>query len=148
MASKHEREDHVVFRLKSRSDGKKGIEVLTPMQVLPVHDADELKAQLRHYAQLLLSRTTVDSIDARRHYMEQIRPALRYFCKKYGVEAPDWLKTDDYYLNTMSVQERHKLFGLKPLRIGEFQKVKPVASGSSHPVGKPEQEEMSDAGDQ
>lgn len=140
--------DHVVFRTKKRPDGKKGVEVLTPSSVLPVHNVEELESQLHHYSKVFMTITTVDSVPARRHYVEQIRPALRYYCKKFGVHAPSWLKTDDYYLNHLSVAERHKMFGLKPLRIGEFQKVKPLEGGSSHPVGQPEKEKLDDVGSQ
>lgn len=123
---KRERQDHVVFRTNKRADGSKGVEVHTPLTVLPVYNRDELKYQLQHYAKLLTHLTTVDSVEARRHYVELIRPALRYYCKKFQVETPEWLKSDDYYTKVLSASERQRMFGLKPLRIGEFQKLKPI----------------------
>lgn len=129
-----ERGNHVSFRTVNRGDGTKGIEVNTPEMVLPVHNKEELEAQLKHYARGLLSLTVADSVSARRKYIELIRPALRYYCKKYSVEPPKWLATDDYYTKTMSASERQTNFGMKPLRIGEFQKLKPAnVDGVTYP---------------
>lgn len=130
-----EKQNHVVFRTTNRSDGTKGIEAHTPEKLLPVHNKAELDAQLKHYAKTLLSLTTASTVAARRKYVELIRPALRYYCKKYNVVAPKWLATDDYYTKTMDTATRQKMFGMRPLRIGEFQKLKPVSGveGVSYP---------------
>lgn len=139
----HEKQDHVVFRTVKRHDGTKGIEAHTPEKVLPIHNKDELDAQLKHYAKILFSLHTADSVAARRKYVELIRPALRYFCKKYNVKAPQWLASDDYYTKEMDTQYRQKMFGVKPLRIGEFQKLKPVSGveSVSYPGKEPDPEE-------
>lgn len=138
-----ERPDHVVFRTTTRGDGSKGVDVHTPEKVLPIHSKDELEAQLAHYAKLLMTLHTASNVAAHRKYVELIRPALRYYCKKYNVKAPNWLATDDLYTKTMSAQERQKLFGSRPLRIGEFQKIKPVPGieGVNYPGKEPIKEE-------
>lgn len=139
---KSERSNHVTFRTNNRPDGTKGIEVHTPESVLPVYSKEELEAQLKHYARGLMSLTVSDSVGARRKYVEFIRPALRYYCKKYSVTPPNWLATDTYFTKTMSASERQKQFGLKPLRIGEFQKMKPAGVESvSYPGKVPTAEE-------
>jgi len=140
----HEKANHVVFRTTNRGDGTKGIDVHTPEKVLPVHSKDELEAQLKHYAKFLLALHTADNTAARRKYVELIRPALRYYCKKFNTKMPDWLASDDYYTKTMSVQERQQMFGNRPLRIGEFQKLKPVpgVEGFSYPGKEPTAEEQ------
>lgn len=144
-----ERSNHVVFRTQMHGDGTKSIDVQTPEKVLPCHTAEELKEQLKHYAQGLLSLTTANSQVARRKYVELIRPALRYFCKKFNVEVPKWLANDDYYAKTMSAAERQKNFGMKPLRIGEFQKLKPIpgAEGISYPGREETPEEKEEKAD-
>jgi hypothetical protein len=145
---KHERSNHVVFRTEMKSDGTKGVDVHTPERVLPVHTKEELEAQLKHYAKVLLSLHTTNKTDARRKYVELIRPALRYYCKKFNVVVPAWLATDDYYTKHMSVAERQKMFGMKPLRIGEFQKMKPLGSeGFDYPgkTGSADQQQKKEA---
>jgi len=132
----HEKQNHVVFRTQMRGDGTKGVEVHTPEKVLPIYNKEELEAQLKHYAKILSSLHTANSIAARRKYVELIRPALRYYCKKYNVDVPGWLKTDDYYTKTMSVAERQKQFGMAPLRIGEFQKLKKLTVDDIQYPGK------------
>jgi hypothetical protein len=141
-----ERTNHVVFRTHMRGDGTKGIEVHTPEKVLPVYHKEELEAQLKHYARFLTNLHTANSVAARRKYVELIRPALRYYCKKFNVDAPSWLASDDYYTKTMSVHERQKQFGMAPLRIGEFQKMKPLAVDGINYPGKdaPQEEEGTD----
>jgi len=138
-----EKSDHVIFRTTNRGDGTKGVEVDTPEKVLPCRSKDELEAQLKHYAKFLMVLHTADNMAARRKYVEKIRPALRYYCKKFNVKAPSWLATDDYYTKTLTADERQRMFGAKPLRIGEFQKLKPVpgVEGFSYPGKEPTPEE-------
>ena|ERR1700748_3062901 len=139
--------DHVIFRTIARGDGEKGIQVDTPEKVIPIHSPEELESQIAHYSKLLLNLHTADNIAAHRKYVELIRPALRFFCKKYNVQAPNWLATDDYYTKTMSAQERQKLFGTRPLRIGEFQQLKKVNTDGFNYPGKPETEEEEESSD-
>lgn len=143
-----ERSNHVVFRTEMRGDGKKSIQAHTPEQTLPVHTKDELEAQLKHYAKMLMSLHTASNVAARRKYVELIRPTLRYYCNKFNVKAPPWLATDDYYTQTMTANERQKMFGVRPLRIGEFQKLKPIGVTKVSYPGKeadPAEKEGADA---
>lgn len=121
--------DHFVFKTFKRNDGTKGVRALTPAKVLKVENVQELEAQLTHYAKLLFQHTTPDKQIARRKYVEEIRPALRYYCKKFGRSVPNWLAEDSFYTE-MSDAEKAKHFGPKPLRIGEFKKAKPIPGGS------------------
>lgn len=140
----NERSNHVVFRTEMRGDGTKSVAVHTPEKVLPIHDVEELQHQLKHYARTLMKHTTVDSVHARRKYVELIRPALRYYCKKFNVKVPKWLANDDYYAKTMSVDERQKMFGMAPLRIGEFQQLKKLQVDSVDFPGKEKPQEAED----
>ncbi len=144
MPSNNEKQNHVVFRTVNRHDGTKGIEAHTPEKVLPIHDKKELEAQLKHYAKFLLTLTTANTVAARRKYVELVRPALRYYCKKFNVQAPQWLANDDYFTKTMDTAMRQKMFGTRPLRIGEFQKLQPVqgVESYSYPGKEPDAEEQ------
>lgn len=128
---KTERSNHVSFRTYRRADGTKGARVDTPESVVPIKDRNELDHQLVHYARLAFAHTTPDNQIARRKYVELIRPALRYYCKKFGREVPDWLRNDDYYTKVMTPEERTRHFGTKPLRIGEFQKLRMIPGAES-----------------
>lgn len=128
-----EKPDHVVFRTTRRPNGTKGIEVFTPEGVVPIYNREELLHQLKHYSQELMSLHTPDSVTARRHYVELIRPALRYYCKKFHVDPPKWLASDEYYTKHMPAKERTDHFGLKPLRIAEFQKLRKVPNTTPPP---------------
>ena len=121
------RDDHAIFAIEEK-DGKKRPTVLTPSKALPVHSKDELEEQLKHYSKAngatFLRHVVPDSQTARLRYMTRTRPALRFYCKKFQVDVPDWLR-DDAAFSTMNKHELLELFGeaIKfPVR--EFEKIK------------------------
>lgn len=122
--AKHEHDDHVAFRLVADPTMKcgKSIQVDTPSGCLRIKSKEELKAQLDHYANPLLKMTLPDSKFARLHYVEKIRPALRFYCKKFGVTVPHWLQADSFYTDK-PVEEKMDLFGTDKLHIVEFSKI-------------------------
>ena len=71
----------------SHPDGKQ-LKITTPSQVVSIHTKDELEAQLQHYDRPFVSHVVPDNQQARRNYVEAIRPALRYYCAKFGVKVP------------------------------------------------------------
>lgn len=113
------RSKHVIFRSKKRKDGSKGVEAWSPERVVAIHTHEELDAQLRHYSQLL-SQSLPSDPEVLRHHVELVRPALRFYCKKFEVEPPKWLADDKYFTEHLSDSDRARMFGDKPLRIGEF----------------------------
>ena len=135
---KRSQNKHVAGHVYTRKDGSKGIKLWTPEKVLPIHDAEELKLQLKHYSSLLIKHHTPDSPGARRKYVEKIRPALRFYCQKFGVKVPQWLADDSMYTERMSVQDRTQMFGTKRLNIREFKQVQPVQGGGPAEEGQPQ----------
>ena len=89
-----------------------------------IHDKEELEHQLDHYANPDLMSLVPDSEFARKNFVEKVRPALRYYCKKFGVTVPKWLTNDKFYTDHMSAQERQQYFGTVKLSIREFKKLK------------------------
>lgn len=100
------------------------------LDTLELHSAAELKAQLDHYSRgvggpVFLQRVLPDSgnvVQNQRiaaNYVEYIRPALRFYCNKFGVAIPSWLKTDAVY-TTMSKSDLQRLFGKTRLDTREF----------------------------
>lgn len=56
----------------------------------------------------------------RRYYVEQIRPALRYFCRKFNVEIPAWLE-GNYIFEQYDPEEFKEMYGSNvPLGVREF----------------------------
>ena len=113
-----ERDDHMMLEVVHNPHSKTGrsLKVTTPAQVLKIHSKEELMAQLDQYSKPFIRHVVVDSKFARKHYLEKVRPALRYYCKKFDVEVPAWLKDDSYYHNLPN-EEKEQLFGTaKPAR--------------------------------
>lgn len=133
--SSHERDNHVMFELRSdpKSSTGKSVGIKRPTDVLPIHDKEELQLQLDHYKSPFLKHVVPDSTFARKNYILYVRPALRYYCAKFGVTVPDWLKTDAYYENLPDT-EKQDLFGTTKLRFnGQFSPVnQPTSRGQVH----------------
>lgn len=122
---KHEREDHARFELvhDPRAKSGKTIKVTTPSKVVRIDTKEELIAQLKHYSVPVLQQVVPNSKFARRNYVEYLRPALRYYCKRFGVEVPGWLKDESYYKG-MPDSEKLELFGTTKLNVREFTKIR------------------------
>lgn len=126
-----ERDDHFIHELVSNphSPTGKSVKVTTPSDVLKIQDKRELYAQLDHYSQPFIRLSLPNDPFARKHYVEKVRPALRYYCKKFGVKVPDWLANDDYFKN-MPDDEKRDMFGTHQLSHREFEPRKMVGRGT------------------
>lgn len=127
--SKKEREDHVILSPITKPNGRKGVKVTKPGDVFRCEDKEDLQEALKHFSKPLLKHLVPDSQMARRKYVEKIRPALRYYCKKFGVKVPTWLVDDKYYTERMSSQEKLKAFGTDNLKIREFGRMRAAPQG-------------------
>lgn len=116
-----ESHDHAIFELHPRGD-KKVIGVTQPHDVLSIPNQKELEAQLEHYAKPFLKQL-FEEPHQRLFYLQKIRPALRYYCKKFDVTVPDWLKTDKIYTD-LEPAEKLDMFGTVHLPVREFSKIK------------------------
>lgn len=107
------RDDHAIFAIEEKH-GKKRATVLTPSKALPIHSKEELEEQLKHYSKAngvtFLRHVIPDSQTARLRYLKRTRPALRYYCKKFKVDAPEWL-VNDVAFSTMNKHQLLELFG-------------------------------------
>ena len=106
-----------MFELRSdaHSTTGKSLGINKPSEVLPIHDKEELKLQLDHYSGPFIKHQLPNSTFARKRYILYIRPALRYYCAKFDVKVPDWLKDDSYFENLPDA-EKNDLFGTTKLR--------------------------------
>lgn len=123
--------DHILSREVREPSSSVGysIKAHTPQHILPsCGDAEELRSLLEHYAHPTLTEVIPGGMDVqgqanRRYYLEWIRPALRYYCNKYGVDIPKWLKNDQFY-HLMSRTEKIRMFGTDQLAASrEFKKM-------------------------
>jgi hypothetical protein len=125
-----EKRDHFILEKRdvARSRSGKAVRVTSPDKVLPIHDEKELKLQLEHYSRGILKFICPNSTFARLFYVEKTRPALRFYCAKFGVAVPEWLKNEDYFLS-LTEREKLDLFGTTELRPREFTKIKTFGPG-------------------
>lgn len=112
-----------LLRLRHHQENK-FVEIHTPEHVLPhITSKARLLDVLKWYDHPFMKNRVPDSPTARRHHVELSRPALRWFCKKYGVEIPGWLKGNAHY-DKMSPEEHADYFGDGgPLKVREFEEV-------------------------
>lgn len=118
------KEDH--FQALTTTDhktGKKRLKLVTPSMFVHIASKEELARQLRYYARPFVKDLVPDNASARKNYVEHVRPALRYWCAKFGVTVPHWLK-DESEWTQLSDQKKMGLFGTTDLVIQEFRKFK------------------------
>lgn len=133
------KEDHFQSYIKEDPNtGKKRLKIITPSMVVHIGDKDELKLQLDHYKKPVIGDLVPNTKLARRHLVEHVRPALRYWCTKFGVEVPDWLQNEERFTQ-LSPEEKMEMFGTDRLDIREFKKFKrtpmPSAEGEDEDNG-------------
>lgn len=118
----HESDDHFIFEVVNAKKSKTGkaLKVSSPSDAVRIHSKEELRAQLEHYSKPFIKHVVQpNTAFARKHYVEKIRPALRFYCKKFGVKVPEWLVNDDYFKN-LDDSEKQELFGTTELSHREF----------------------------
>lgn len=97
-------------------EGRARYKLLTPEKVLGgrVTNKDQLLFELsrRHHNAIGLHAKTVSE---RRWHMERERPALRWYCRQFGVPVPNWLKGNGGY-DLVTPSSFKQLFGNAPLR--------------------------------
>lgn len=106
----------------SDEDGVPTISAYTPPQVLVVKDEGDLAKKLEHYSDPFNGHVLPNTRDDRRWYVEKIRPTLRFYCKKFEVDAPEWLSNDGEWVDR-SDEELEALFGTSELKLREFQRL-------------------------
>lgn len=124
-------------------EGRARYRVLTPEKVLGgrVTNKQQLLFELsrRHHNAIGLHTS---SISERRWHMERERPALRWFCRQFGVPVPNWLQGNGGYDKVLPASFK-ELFGDHPLRPvvfrswGELMQRLPPTGGSNKMDKKP-----------
>lgn len=87
---------------KPKLTGKEIIETLakqeprSPSHVMKFDSRAELKEALRQFDRPMIEDLFHTPFE-RRYFMEYMRPALKFWCKRLGVQAPEWLEGDTHY---------------------------------------------------
>lgn len=105
----------------------------TPASILPkVRTRATLLAELEWRKDLTPEPATPEE---RRWHVELARPAMRWFCRAFGVRTPRWLAVvADARLLDLTPEERRRLFGAAPLVVREFvPRARPATSYWSTP---------------
>ncbi len=85
----------------------------SPADVIEVDSRQELNHQLNYYSRPIIP---FDNPVGRKFFMENIRPALRYYCIKFGVEVPEWLEEETHFGHgNGSPEEMEMMFGVPKL---------------------------------
>lgn len=85
----------------------------SPALVLPVETRAELNAQLDFYGVPFFRFAQPYE---RKFYMENLRPALRYYCLKYAVDIPEWLEEETHFGHgDGEAEEMMEMFGVPQL---------------------------------
>ena len=106
------------------SEGQKHPVFVHPHHVVTVRSKGELLAVLKHYAHPFPMMENTGhhhktSVRALRYLIEWTYPALRWYCKVYGVAVPDWLEGNGW-ADGMDTEDLQKFVGEEPLNVFEF----------------------------
>jgi len=115
-----------VVLLKPVGEGS-GFEYRNPDKIVTCRNKEELHKLLEWYSYPFIKMRMPDDPKVRRRYVEQVRPALRWFCKKFQVDIPDWLQGNAHY-DSMEPEEAEDFFGKDPLQVFEFSDANPSES--------------------
>ena len=104
-------------------EGGKNPEFVYPHEILNVRSKDALVEALDHYAHPApwvegASQFNARGKDTMKFHTEWTLPTLRWYCRVYAVEIPDWLK-GNHWVDMLSDKEKKKHLGLK----GEHKRV-------------------------
>jgi hypothetical protein len=115
--------DYFILDVVEGDDGVPAVHAATPSSVVMVTDADDLNAKLEAFADPFKNRVLPNTSKARLLYLTRYMPALRFYCKQFNVEVPDWLAESTQW-EEMSDGEKQKKFGTTDLNLREFQPIK------------------------
>lgn len=93
-----------------------------PQEIIQINSEAELHRAMSEYGHpmpMIEGAQFLKTVHAMRHLIEWIYPALRWYCKVYGVEIPEWLKGKGW-AEGMSKEDVVRFFGPHPLKVGEW----------------------------
>ena len=125
---------HAVEAFHDHNGKPQNIQFHSPNTILPnINSPEDVQTLVDYYSHDVYWQDTLpDDTFARCWYVEKIRPALRYYCQKFGIQIPAWLTNEDRYKN-LPESQKSKLFGKSNIVPIVFKKM------SSAPEGHDEQ---------
>jgi len=117
---KHSSDAHAAMLYPSTTrKGDPTVRCTYPDKVVRCRNKDELEETLAFYSRPMIDDMVKPSKSNRLYYIQRIRPALRYFCKKYGVTIPKALEGNGRW-EDYEPQTKLKIFGVQDFRTLEF----------------------------
>lgn len=103
-----------------------------PHDVINIRSEKQLQKELqeqKHPFPMLPGSPMPKNKHAMRYHMEWVRPTLRWYCKVYGVDVPEWLKGNGS-MDGVSSRTQTKLVGPEPLKVVEWHENKRAGRAS------------------
>lgn len=119
--------------LSKDENGQWSMKYHTPERVFPrLKSKEALEGELEFHSNPFIKMHTPDNVSARRYHVERQRPALRWFCKKYGVECPPWLEGNMHY-DSLPPDQFKELFGEDKLKVREYEPMETAEASDASP---------------
>lgn len=119
----HEDSKHFHMDWKLDQKGKVHGGVVFPHTYVKVKTRGDLEDLLDYYGHSSVWQELIPSTRwARLCFVERVRPSLRFYCEKYQVPIPAWLK-DDKQFTEMAPSTQKELFGVSPIVPINFKKL-------------------------
>lgn len=104
-------------------DGNAYRALLYPHQIVKVRSKIQLKQALKDYGHPFPTAKEgpmFNNPTALVYLIEEVYPALRWFCKVYDVEVPNWLTPGETWADGLPESKMKEYFGKQDLRVVEF----------------------------
>jgi len=115
--------DLFILSVVKDDDGMPVVHAATPASVMVINNAEELTAKLEGFADPFKNRLLPNTKTSHLLYLTRYMPALRFYCKQFSVEVPEWLEENTMW-EEMSDKEKKKRFGTTELNLREFQPIR------------------------
>lgn len=110
-------------RVSKSEDGKKKAHLTYPHEIVRIRNKDHLLAELEHYSHPMPwmdgSGFAAKKKASLKYIVEWTLPALRWYCRVFNVDIPDWLK-GNHWLDMLTGAEKRRRLGDIEVTVSEW----------------------------